>query len=131
VFPGQPQKAGLDAFVRVRNTAGVKQWTRQFGTLEDESAAEAAADGTGVTLAGWTAGAFRNQVNAGGKDAFARRYNTTGQGQWLLEFGGGANDVGLGVDTTSTTALVSGSTTGAMPGQTSKGGTDAFIANIA
>ena len=64
----------LDAFVRKYDAAGAVQWTRQFGTVGYDWAEAAAVAGDGsVYVAGTTDGAL-DGVNAGGFDAFIRKY---------------------------------------------------------
>jgi hypothetical protein len=131
LFPGQVEKDGLDAWVRTYDGNGVKQWTRQFGTNEDDIGTAVSVNATGVTVAGSTKGQFRLQLNKGGEDVVVRRYDSTGQGQWLIQFGGGDHDRPLTVDTTAGYALVAGWTAGAIvDAATNKGLKDAWWGKI-
>ncbi|TLZ48428.1 MAG: hypothetical protein E6K18_08915 [Methanobacteriota archaeon] len=106
-------------------------WLRQFGSAipaDDESRA-VAVDATGVYVAGVTRGAFPGQMNAGGpEDIFVAKYDRAGGGLWSRQFGSSASDRALAIAVDATGVYVAGYTPGTLPGQTSAGGVDAFLA---
>ena len=91
--------AATNAFVRY-DVGGAELWTRQFtgpsfSLSGDPTATDlsVAADASGVYLAGRTGPiALPGQVNAGGGDAFVRKYNPNGIELWTRQFGSAASD---------------------------------------
>ncbi|MBK7401984.1 MAG: SBBP repeat-containing protein [Myxococcales bacterium] len=104
-------------------------WTRQFGTAHVDLAHALAVDARGnVFVAGLTDGVLPGQASAGKTDAFVRAYDASGRELWTHQFGTSALDSanGVAVDA-SGNLLVTGSTMGALPGQTSAGEEDVFV----
>jgi hypothetical protein len=121
---------GADVYVRKYNATGGVVWTRQFGTTASEYGAALVVDGSGnVYVAGYTNGAITG-TNAGGSDAFVRKYGPTGSVLWTQQFGGSANDEtdGLAADG-SENLYIAGSTFGAL-GATGFGSWDAFVRQV-
>lgn len=127
-LPGQVALGGSDAFVRVYSTSGAEQWTHQFGSTQDDAADAVAVGQAGdIVIAGSTAGALPGQTNSGGTDAFVTDYHSDGSSNWTVQFGTAGTDLafGLAVDDEGN-VIVAGPTSGALPGQTSIGGSDAY-----
>ncbi len=131
-LPGETGAGGPDAFVRKYNAAGAVLWTRQFGTAGLDFVG---ANGGGLTvgadavyIAGFTTGAFAGFTNAGGFDAFLRKYDTAGNHLWTRQYGtAGFDDIhDVAVDKDKA-IYVAGSTVGALPGQTHFGDSDAVV----
>ena len=130
ILPGQPSAGGLDAFVRKYDPSGNELWTRQFGGGGADVAAGVAVDDAGnVYVAGTTTSALAEDAKS--FDAFVRRYDAAGNVGWTRQFGtpGGDNARDVTVDETNR-LLVAGSTEGALPGQVSGKGYDAFVASF-
>ncbi len=130
ILPGQHSAGGLDAFVRKYDAAGGELWTRQFGGGGADVAAAVAVDRAGnVYIAGTTTSSLAE--NPKSFDAFVRRYDAAGNEGWTRQFGtaGGDNARDVTVDE-SNRLLVAGSTEGALPGQVSAKGYDAFVAGF-
>ena len=99
----------FDAFVRRYDTSGNLQWTRQFGTIDNEVAYGALADDSGVYVAGYT----RSVVGAaslGGEDAFLRRYDSNGNALWTIQTGSVNDDYAYGVATDAAGIYIAGYT---------------------
>jgi uncharacterized protein (UPF0548 family) len=126
-LPGQTSAGGYDAFVRKYDADGNQVWTNQFGTSSSDLPDGVSVDATGVCVAGYTLGALPGQTSAGGYDAFVRTYDADGNEVWTDQFGTSSTDVVLGVYVDATGVYVAGYTLGALPGQTSAGGYDAFV----
>ena len=132
-FPGQPVKAGLDAWTRLYNTDGVKIWTRQMGSLLDDAGTAVRVDSNGVTLAAWTEGEFGLFSNQGGEDVILRTWTLAGSGadQLLLQWGEAGDDRPLALDGTAAYLLTAGQTSGKIVGTASNlGGLDAWWGKI-
>ncbi|MBI3935075.1 MAG: SBBP repeat-containing protein [Acidobacteria bacterium] len=131
-MPGQTSLGDYDAFVRKYDANGTEQWTRQFGSAAVDFALGVAADATGAYLGGLTEGTLPGQSTAGGRDAFVRNYEANGSEQWTRQFGSTGSDSAAGVASDTTGVYVVGDTFGPtpLPGQTSAGGRDAFVAKI-
>ncbi|MGH9004839.1 MAG: SBBP repeat-containing protein, partial [Acidimicrobiia bacterium] len=128
-MPGMTTGGDYDAFIRKYDPAGSEVWTRQFGGIEGEGARGVAIAPNGTVLVvGTTQGAFPEQSNAGGFDAFVTQFDTEGNARWMRQFGTRYNDYGVAVTTDAQgDAVVVGSTDDTLPEKTSGGGTDAFV----
>ncbi len=129
-FPGQVSAGDRDAFVRKYDANGNELWTRQFGTSGSDAATVIAVDGTGVYASGYTVGTLPGQTSSGGTDAFVRKYDAAGTEGWTHQFGTSASDGAGGISVDGTAAYVVGETGGTLPGQTSAGGSDAFVVKL-
>jgi hypothetical protein len=132
-LPGQTSAGGQDNFVRKYDTNGNESWTRQFGTAGNDGASfrGVATDGRGVYITGNVAGALPGQTSAGNRDAFVRQYGHDGDELWTRQFGTSADDRAIAVAVgSSEDVYVSGRTSGAFPGFTYAGGTDAFVVKL-
>jgi hypothetical protein len=132
-FPGQTSAGGQDIFLRKYDTSGNEIWTRQFGTPGNDGASfrGLAADGRGVYITGNVAGTLPGQTSAGGRDAFVRQYSHRGDELLTLQFGTSGDDRAIAIAVGDDEDLyVGGRTSGAFPGFTYAGGTDAFVVKI-
>ena len=129
-LPGQVSAGTVDAFVRKYSPAGDELWTRQFGSWERDFARAVAVDSAdNAYVVGETHGTLPGQVSGGGFDAWVRKYDAAGKELWTQQFGGGGGDSGWGAAVDRGGNLyVAGTTRGALAGQTSAGGFDAFVA---
>jgi hypothetical protein len=85
-----------------------------------------------VLVAGYTGGTLPGQSSAGGIDAFVRTYDAAGTELWTRQFGSASTDIAYSVSVGSDgSVLVAGHTGGTLPGQSSAGGGDAFVMNLA
>jgi hypothetical protein len=128
-LPGQVNAGSFDAFVRRYDGDGREVWTRQFGTPAGDNARRVAIDPAGrVVVVGSTEGAFPGQVSAGGFDAFISMFDSEGHQLWIRQFGSAGDDFGVSLAIGPTGSIsVAGSADRALPGQTSPGGTTAFL----
>lgn len=128
VFPGEVAAGGQDAFLTKLDPAGNVLWSRQFGTAATDWAF-VGVDGDGnAYVAGGTRGAFAGETSAGDWDAYARKYDGAGNVVWTRQFGSPGADWadGVAVDPAGN-SHAAGRTSGALAGQTSAGGVDAFV----
>lgn len=133
ILPGQPSAGGWDAFVRKYDPSGTELWTRQFGGGGADIASDVSVGPAGdIYVVGTTSSALPGQAAAGSFDAFIRRYNSAGDEVWTRQFGTspGDNARRVAVDSVGR-VLVVGSTEGALAGQSSAGGFDAFVSMFA
>jgi len=129
-LPGQHSAGGWDAFIRKYDPSGAELWTRQFGAGGADIASGVAVHPNGeVSVVGTTSSALPGQAAAGSFDAFVRRYNATGDEVWTRQFGTAVGDNArrLAAEPDGRVLIV-GSTEGALPGQSSTGGFDVFVA---
>jgi hypothetical protein len=89
---GESYFGGVDAFLVKYDTLGNWQWSRQFGGEGNEGIAGAVADqGGNVYVAGTTQASLGNP-NAGGHDAFLRKYDGGGGLMWSRTLGTSRGD---------------------------------------
>ena len=127
---GQPNAGAVDAFVSKYDFNGKALWTRQFGTPGYDDSLGIAVNAQGVYVAGNTAGALPGQVSAGEYDAFVRKYDLSERAVWTYQFGSNAHDEVLGIAVDASGVYAAGVTEGALPGQRSKGSSDAFVVKL-
>jgi len=125
-----------DAYVIKFAADGTRQWTRVFGTSEDDGATVIATDSTGATyVAGTTGGSFEGYEQAGtwegSTDAFLTKLGADGEILWTYQYGSenGETPFGIVVDSEGSVYLA-GSTGGALDGIVSAGTTDVFISKF-
>jgi hypothetical protein len=83
---GVPQ-GNWDVWVAHYDSAGNQTWTELFGTSSSDSAGAAAPDGSGGLFVGGTTGGDLGGPNAGLDDAWIARFDSTGNQQWIRQFG--------------------------------------------
>jgi hypothetical protein len=111
-------------FVVKYDADGNLLWTRHHGsTLRSLGANGVSADVTGVYVAGFADGPTEPH-----RDDFVVKNDADGNVLWASQFGAAAADQANAVAADSSGAYVAGWTDGALPGQTSAGSTDAFVA---
>jgi hypothetical protein len=126
-LPGQSYAGDWDAFVRRYDPAGHEVWTRQFGTEGPDVVQGISVNHGSVYIGGFTSGALPGQTHAGGVDGFVRMYDEQGGELWTRQFGTSGVDMVWSLAAGGTGVYVVGQTDGALPGQSSAGGVDAFI----
>ncbi|MGD9125785.1 MAG: SBBP repeat-containing protein [Planctomycetia bacterium] len=115
-----------DAFVCKYDATGTLLWTRQFGTDKYDAGFNVSADGSGnVYVSGCTNGDL-DGTNAGGGDAFIRKYNAEGTLLWTKQFGTSEDDTCDAWSDGSGNIYVTGTTQGDL-GDTNAGNYDAFV----
>jgi hypothetical protein len=126
-----PQSAG-DMLVARLAADGSTTWVTQLGdpAATDRAYAIAADPTGGVVVAGYTKGSPA-APNAGDKDVLVARLEPSGAVSWTTQLGGPGEDKGLALAVGADgTPYVAGVTSGAMPGGTSNGGLDGFLARL-
>jgi len=113
---GHSSAGDRDIFIVKYDASGNWQWTRQFGSVEEEVAMDVTVDGDGnLFLAGWTAGAIDEQANYGNNDAVIAKYQPNGARLWIRTPGTSADDRAYTVTTgTAGHAYVSANTLGTL-----------------
>ena len=126
-FAGQSSAGGQDVFIRKYDLNGTVLWTRQFGSSNSDAALAAAADSSGVYVAGTTFGTLPDQTNVGQEDAFLRKYDPDGNILWTRQFGTAGSEANTAVAPDSSAVYVSGTTDGAFAGQTDGPFSDVYV----
>jgi hypothetical protein len=102
-------------------------WTHQFGSSGWDRLNAVSTDESGVYVAGNTSAVLPGQTSSGDWDAFVRKYDPLGNEVWTAQFGSSSYDEILAISVDSSGVFVAGYTDGALPGQSSAGGSDAFV----
>ncbi len=123
---GYTNPGSYDVFVRQYLASGGEGWTDQFGTSAEDRANAVAAGASGIYVTGYTTGSLVEYGHQGGADAFIRNYESSGSIGWTRQFGTSGDDTVYATEADTSGVFVAGSTTGLL-GQTSSGGTDAFV----
>ena len=126
---GQTYSGGTDLFLTKFSTDGSKVWTRMLGSNGSEyvSSLTTGLDGS-IYVSGSTNGAIDGQTNSGDFDSFLTKYSPDGSKVWTRLLGSSGADVANALTTGLDGSIyVSGSTQGALDGQTNSGNEDAFL----
>lgn len=90
-----------DVYLAKFDEMGNTRWVRQIGSPDPELGYALATDTRGyVYVTGYTLGDFDGpgpQINAGGIDIFALKFDWRGELKWIRQFGTAGDDFGLGV----------------------------------
>ena len=129
---GNGNAGGLDLFLVKYNSSGDRQWSRQLGTSDNDSAFATATDSSGnVFAAGYTGGGLDGQTHIGSFDIFLVKYDTNGNRLWSVLHGSDnvtAKDVIFGMETdTEGNAYLAGYTDAYLDNNTSAGGDDLIL----
>ena len=104
-------------------------WTRQLGTSSAEEAHGIAIDSSNnVYVTSYTEGGLDGNTNAGSKDIFLVKYDSSGEKQWTRQLGTNFDDVGYGITTDpSNNVYLTGRTQGRLDDNTNYGQSDFFV----
>jgi hypothetical protein len=111
-----------DAFLVKYNSSGLKQWSKIFGTSEEDKAVGIALDNnSNAYITGYTKGDL-GASNSGREDFFVAKYNSSGTHQWTKQIGSQYRDAGLDVKVGSSGAIyIVGTTTSDFDGNSNAG----------
>jgi len=122
---------GYDTFLRKYDASGNVVWADQFGTSGIDLGLGVTVDESGsVFVTGYTSGSLGGEINAGGSDAFIRKYDIAGSVQWTKLIGASSYDFAFASAIDSSERIyTTGETDGSLAG-TSAGYRDAYIASF-
>ncbi|MCT7989335.1 SBBP repeat-containing protein [Laspinema olomoucense] len=123
---GNANVGGDDALLAKYDRDGNLQWTRQFGTPNDDKFRSLSIDDAdNIYISGYTQGAL--VTSNGNWDAFVTKYDTSGNQLWLEQFGTINSDQAWGSTADSAgNVYVTGYTTGSL-GSSNSGSRDMFL----
>ncbi|WP_226994236.1 SBBP repeat-containing protein [Myxococcus hansupus] len=129
---GNTNNGTIDVLLARYDSAGNRQWSRMFGGAQTDYAfGIAVSEDSVVQVVGYTGGALHGNAYAGSLDAFLTRYDALGNRLGTRTLGTPFQDIARGVAVdASGNAFVAGHTFGSLPGNTSAGGFDAFLARF-
>ena len=120
IFAGQNRAGGADAWAQKYDANGALQWTRQFGSVANDTA-------YGIAAANWVYIAG----TTGDRDAMLQRFAINGSEPAFLQFDPATADYAFAVAVDGTGAYLAGTKNGDSLGQVSLGGGDAFLVKVA
>jgi hypothetical protein len=125
-----PSAGGNDTFLSKYNSDGTLLWTQQMGTPSSDMSRSVAVDTMGnAYVTGHTQGALGGP-NAGGSDVFLSKYDTTGELQWVMQFGSSDSNDGYSVAVDAAgNVYIAGFTIGTSGGPNA-GNLDAFLVKL-
>jgi hypothetical protein len=106
-----------------------KEWTKQFGTPQEEGATKVVVDGSGdIYVGGYTKGDLEGETNAGSWDGFLAKYSSSGSRYWTKLSSTTDSDriEGVAVDGSGNVYVI-GNTKGGMYGESNAGDWDVFL----
>ena len=129
---GNTNAGSADLFLAKYDSSGARQWTRQMGTVSDDSAYGVSVDSSGAAyVCGVTNGGLDGNTSVGGVDFFLVKYDPSGARQWTKQMGTGSPDNAADVSVDSSGAVyVAGFTEGGLDGNANAGGKDLFVMKL-
>ncbi|HSA32863.1 MAG TPA: SBBP repeat-containing protein [bacterium] len=126
---GNTSSGGYDIFLTKWSTDGTKSWTKQWGTSFDDYGYSLAVDSDGnIFVAGITEGALDGNISMGSCDLFLTKWDADGTKVWTRQWGTSVCDEGASVAVDGAgNIFVTGSTEGALDGNTPAGHYDLFL----
>jgi hypothetical protein len=126
---GNPWAGESDAFITRYAPDGTKLWTRTLGTEASDIAEAVAVDGAGaIYVVGVTEGSLDGNLLVGFRDIFVAKFDPDGNRLWTSQYGTSTGESASGVAVDALDNIyVAGTTAGALEGNTSSGGSDAFV----
>ena len=130
---GHSSSGGLDIILAKYNSSGSLQWTKQYGTSDEDSPVDMQIDTNGNNyIVGQTTGDFENYTNNGSYDIFISKFNSSGNLNWTKQYGTSEreNVHSLAIDLNEN-IYITGSTEGSMDGNVkSEAYTDIFLMKL-
>jgi hypothetical protein len=127
---GASRLGGTDAFVGGFSLEGEPRWIRQFGSSGTDRARGLGVESGTVYVVGSTDGSLPGKTPLGGVDAFIQTVDTDGRRGWSRQLGTAGTDEATSVLSVPGTVYLAGLTDGALQGQESVGGSDAFLIRL-
>ena len=135
-YDGQSASGDRDVFITKYSSNGTKQWSKQFGTAQNDQVADAVIDNNTLYIIGSTkgtmTGASKTSASATYQDSFITRLDSSGNILGSDQFGVSGTNNTVASDMAfddSGNYYVAGSTTGALDSESHSGNskTDMFI----
>jgi hypothetical protein len=119
-----------DAWLARFDATGTVTWIRQFDSGLADSASGIAVDGSGgVYVSGDTRGDLFG-INAGDADAWAARFDGSGNSIWGLQWGSSDSESSIRVTRNAASGVFVGGSTSGLLGITNEGGVDVWLTRI-
>jgi hypothetical protein len=127
---GNGNAGSYDAYLTKFDSQGTLQWIQQFGTAADDEARSLFIDANdNIFLTGYTTGDLGG-TNAGSFDAWAASFDTSGNQQWITQFGTPDRDDAVSITADNLGNLyVAGDTQGSL-GALNAGSFDGWVAKL-
>lgn len=124
---GSENFGGVDGFLVKYNRHGEIQWSKSYGTSQNDSSRHLYIDNHGIYVEGETHGEMDGNSSYGATDVFVIKFDFNGQQDWTRTIGGTGIDFARGVVTDSAGNIyIAGSAIGQLNGQTTQD-RDGFI----
>ena len=125
---GSFDAGGEDAFLTKFDSSGNKLWTKQIGNMSsDDYSLSVAVDASGnAYISGYTDGVLGSS-SAGAEDAFLTKLDSSGSEVWTSQIGSSNIDYSFSVAVDGSGNVYISGYTGGVLGDSSAGGTDAFL----
>jgi Beta-propeller repeat/RTX calcium-binding nonapeptide repeat (4 copies) len=129
-LPGNTNAGAADAFLAKYDKDGNRLWVKQFGTDGDDQAFRMTIDARdNIFITGYTDKNLGG-TNAGSTDAWVARFDTSGNRQWIRQFGTAEAEQGNGISVDNLgNVYVSGVTQGSL-GAINAGSFDSWLAKF-
>ncbi len=127
---GSGDYGSTNAFLKKYDVAGNVVWTQVFDQPGYEYPYDVTADASGIYMGGCVDFAFAGETHEGAEDAYVRRCDLDGNEIWTMQFGGANWDNVTKIEVHPSAVYVIGNTQNTLPGNTSAGLSDTYVARI-
>jgi len=129
---GQSNEGMADAFLTAYSKGGAKQWTRAFGSIDQDEPKDLVVDGQGrIFVIGETAGSIDGQTQSGQGDMFFVPFDPAGNRTTAMLLGTPERDTPWGITLSATgSLLIAGESWGEFDGNTNAGNADIVVMNL-
>lgn len=122
--------SSYDIVVEKYDLAGNRLWSKQLGTVDNDSLEGLAINSSDVYIAGFVSSALPGQVHSGFFDAYAAKYSKDGTLSWIRQFGTSTGDFAEGISADDSGTYVVGVTNGSLDSQAYRGDYDGYVKKI-
>ena len=128
-FDGALNLGGFDIFISKLNSDGLRQWTKQIGSTQNDNGYDLVLDkNNNLYLTGRTQGGINSNDNFGNYDLFLYKIKGDGTEEWYKQIGSSESDVGRGITIDSKNSLfLTGYTYGNLDTNNNTGSSDIFL----
>jgi len=129
---GGTNAGGADLFATKLDSEGSVLWTKQFGTVDDDTGTGISIDSNGdIVISAYSFNGFDVHASNGGHDVVALKLNSDGAQIWSQQIGSIENDIttDIAIDS-SDNVYITGYTLGDLSGSGNTGSADIFVSKF-
>ena len=128
-LPENGPQGAEDAFLAAYGHNGDRLWIEQFGTTANDALFGIALSPTAIFVAGKASNDFAGQPHVAQSDVMVARFRLDGLEEWVRLLGSSGPDIGRSIAVSGSTLYIAGVAGAPLPGSSTAGGHDMFVAS--